>query len=205
MKAKKEQKEIAFEFQEIDLAEAQDAVLAGDGNYGSLKAGIIESIRKLEPGKALTFGLPKGEEVAEEARRGICMAVNASLKRGQIDWRVTYSSTKKLFIVVPRNASRAITKKPVKASLDSTRVGLDVEEFLTRCKNLLNYDFNVRNQKMRAARKAISVVGIKDLGFRPRDLAPFLGISESGVAFNSTAPGDSGKEEVAKLRASLKS
>src|SRR5690349_11077691 len=94
-------KEIGFHFQEIPLEEAVNAVIAGQGNYAELKAKLLDALPKLPPGKAFAFGLPGGDELDEEQRAPICMTLNSTLKKTNSPWRVSYSSVKKLFIVVP--------------------------------------------------------------------------------------------------------
>lgn len=100
---------LGFHFQEIPLEEAKNAVLAGDGDYGEVKAMLLQKVPELElrnaalaPKDRLTFafGLPKGE-VPEDQRRGICMAINKMLKKAGHQWKITYSSTKSLFISIP--------------------------------------------------------------------------------------------------------
>lgn len=98
----KNEKEVeGFHFQEIPREEAVNAVIAGDGNYSAIKEKLLETLPSLPPEKAFAFGLPNGKEVPEESRRGLCMSVNATLKKATVPWRVTYSSSKKLFICVP--------------------------------------------------------------------------------------------------------
>jgi hypothetical protein len=92
---------IGFDFKEVPLEEAQAFSMAGSGNYSDVKAFLLERIPKLAPDKALSFGLPNGKEIEESVRRGICMAVNATLRNSGLDWRITYSSVKKLFICIP--------------------------------------------------------------------------------------------------------
>lgn len=97
----KHQKEIVgFNFQVIPLEEAQALAAAGTGNYADLKAHILQQIPKLQPDEAFAFGMPKGE-VPEDQRRGICMAINSTLKKAKHAWRVTYSGSEKVFILCP--------------------------------------------------------------------------------------------------------
>lgn len=109
----KPQKEVvAFHFQEIPLDEAVNAVIAGDGNYAVVKAKLLEALPNLPEGKAFAFGLPNGKEVEEDKRRGICMALNGTLKKAKLPWRVTYSGVKKLFVCVPPTTPRNYNEKP---------------------------------------------------------------------------------------------
>ncbi len=83
-----------FDFQEIPLEEALNVVLAGDGSYSDVKQTLLEKLPTLPKDKAFAFGLPNGKEVPEDQRRGICMAINATLHRAKFDWRITYSGSK---------------------------------------------------------------------------------------------------------------
>lgn len=113
---KKNKKEIVgFEFQEIPLEEARNVVLAGDGNYSEVKERILTMLPEIEARnarggeqKAFAFGLGRGEEIQEDQRRGLCVAVNKALKKGKIDWHVTYSGSRKLFICVPEARKEAV-------------------------------------------------------------------------------------------------
>ncbi len=99
---------IGFQFQEIPLKEALTVILAGDGSYADVKQVLLEKLPLLPDNKAFAFGLPSGKEVPEDQRRGLCLAINATLKRAKFNWRITYSGVKKLFICVPRSAPRAV-------------------------------------------------------------------------------------------------
>src|SRR5436190_1778679 len=102
---------VGVHFQEIPLDEAINAVIAGDGNYAVVKSKLLEALPHLPVGKAFAFGLPNGKEVVEEHRRGICMALNMTLKKAKLPWRVTYSGVKKLFVCVPSSTPRTYTSK----------------------------------------------------------------------------------------------
>ncbi len=93
---------VGFQFQEIPRSEAEHAVLAGDGSYSEVKQILLEKLPALPQDKAFAFGLPNGKEVPEYQRRGICIAVNTTLNKAKVNWRITYSSSRKLFICVPR-------------------------------------------------------------------------------------------------------
>jgi len=119
MEKTKMPKEIAFEFQEIPLHEAINAVIAGDGNYTEVKERLLTILPEIErrnqeggDRKAFAFGLPNGKEVPEDQRRGLCMAINATLRKATVGWHLTYSSNRKLFICVPHSYNR----KPVRES-----------------------------------------------------------------------------------------
>lgn len=102
---------VGFDFQVIPLEDAKRLVLAGDGNYSELRSRILEEIPKLKPEDAFSFGLPNRQgELDEKVRRGICMTINSTLRKVGLSWKATYSSAKKLFLVVPRYA--LISQKP---------------------------------------------------------------------------------------------
>lgn len=103
---------VNFEFEEIPLDEAVNAVIAGAGNYAYIKAKLLEALPHLPEGKAFAFGSPGGQEVDEDQRRGICIAVNSTLKKAKLSWRVTYSGLKKLFVCVPSSTPRTYKKEP---------------------------------------------------------------------------------------------
>lgn len=110
MKKEKQKEVVGFDFQIIPLAEAQPLVLAGDGNYAELKAKILETLPSLQEDQAFTFGLPsKNGEVPEDQRRGICMALNHTLTRAGYNHYVTYTSIKKLFLVMPKNSKKSLS------------------------------------------------------------------------------------------------
>lgn len=93
-----------FYFQEIPLEEAMNVVLAGDGAYSEVKQTLLEKLPALPKDKAFAFGLENGKEVPEDQRRGLCMAINMTLKKARFDWRITYSESRKLFVCIPRSA-----------------------------------------------------------------------------------------------------
>ncbi len=77
---KKEKEIIGFEFQTIPLAEAQQAAMAGNGNYAELKDHLLGVLPNLKAEEAYAFGLKKGE-VAEDQRRAICTVLNSTIKK----------------------------------------------------------------------------------------------------------------------------
>lgn len=185
MVAKKEQKNIAFEFQEIDLAEAQDAVIAGDGNYAGVKVVILEMVRKLAPGKALAFGLPSGKEVDEESRRGICAAVNKTLKHGGLAWRVTYSGMKKLFILLPKDLKPS-KQLPGSTKIPSVGPGTDFESLLAQTEIIFNIPPGAMCQPrisnfLSSVRSCFVYFCKSKLFMKYRDMAKVLGLKESNL------------------------
>lgn len=104
--------EIGFKWQEIPLEQARNSILAGDGNYAGLKQHLLDKLPEINASnetlpphkqKTFAFGVPDGKpEVAEDQRRAICMVLNLTLKHADLEWKVTYSGTCKLFICVPK-------------------------------------------------------------------------------------------------------
>ena len=108
---KKEQEdEIGFEWQEISLEEARNSVLAGDGNYASVKQKLLDKLPALDGDKTIAFGLPGNKELDEKTRRGICVVLSNTLKKANLPWKVTYSGTQKLFICVPNALNLPISR-----------------------------------------------------------------------------------------------
>ena len=257
---------VGFSFQEIPLDEALNVVLAGDGNYSELKQTLLEKLPQLSPDKAFAFGLPNGKEVPEDNRRGLCMAINATLKRAKLNWRITYSGTKKIFVCVPRTSQKMqsqksetyvprskwnlnndekiiipLWKKGMSVKEIATQTGLNIERIKYLCYNVhprkslnekspekpteksngkmsapelvqlakmvLNYsgDFKGKGLETKIIRRAVSVIGLKDLGLSPKDLAPLVGITSDGVYFNANlATSNTGTSEISVLRKAVK-
>ncbi len=101
-KAMKSKEVVGFEFTEIPLTEAVNAVMAGSGLYSDLKENLLQKLPQLASDKAFAFGLPNGQEVPKDERRGICLAVNAALTKAKLNWKITYSGSRKVFICVPK-------------------------------------------------------------------------------------------------------
>lgn len=184
---------VGFHFQEIPLDEAVNAVIAGDGNYAVVKAKLLEALPSLPEGKAFAFGLPNGKEVEEKKRRGICMALNVTLKRAKLPWRVTYSGVKKLFVCVPPSTPRTYRKSDSPAKEESTAHGLSVQEIeRAACKvfdiapGLLrgqHLDHNVSK-----IRKAIIFLAVRRHGEEFENVRKHFGLSLSNVyGINSDA------------------
>lgn len=122
MTKKNAPEEIGFEFAEIKLEEAENLVAAGDGKYSSLVVLLSEKLRGLEESngglplserKSFAFGLPKGQELEEKARRGLCLAVNNRIQKLSVQWKVSYSGNKKLFVCTPlRSTDNAAKRGP---------------------------------------------------------------------------------------------
>lgn len=107
---------IGFNWTEISLDTARNAVLAGDGNYSDVKQNLLDKLPTLQPDKTVAFGLPKGKEVPEDQRRGLCAALNLTLSHANLPWKVTYSGTQKLFICVPREFKVSQTRGVYKSN-----------------------------------------------------------------------------------------
>ncbi len=188
---KQDKEVIGFAFQVIPRNEATALAAAGMGNYSDLKAKLLEEIPNLNPDEAFAFGLPKGE-ITEKQRRGICMALNATLRKTGTPWKVTYSGTRRLFIVYPLSAKQAPkTKvhsngKPTLddlVNLSSQLWGIDKADLL-----------NPKNRKhnIRTIRKAIQVVAVKRLGMKGIRVAEFFGLTKSAIYLNLKKPDNKG-------------
>jgi len=268
-KPSKEPSVVNFDFAEIPLEEAVNAVIAGDGNYALIKAKLLEALPHLPEGKAFAFGSPDGQELEEDQRRGICLAVNATLKKAKLPWRTTYSGVKKLFVCVPSSTPKTYQKKEshdeyvprskwnddgdeaivrelytdgmsVAKIAAKTKIAPDRVRYLCYQKfygqprkkfaassstngkstasppphpksaDLVNlakltfgYTGDFSDALGKKLRKAISIVGMRDMNLAPKELGPLVGISGGGVYFNAHSKGDFALEEVAKLRKAL--
>lgn len=107
----KEPKELGFTFQEIDLAEAQQIVSAGDGKYSDLIIHLSKKLPELdrsnvglaaEERKGFSFGLPGGAPLDEKEHKGITHSLNLRFSKMGLVWTVRYSQNKKMFICVPK-------------------------------------------------------------------------------------------------------
>lgn len=232
---KKEKEIVGFVFQEIPLGEARNAVIAGGGDYAELKAKLLETLPALATDKAFAFGLPNGREIDEGKRRGICLALNAALKRAKIRWYVTYSGMKKVFLCVPREPKFEKVQSSIVNSGDDDKIlklrksGMKPNEIAKELPDVplkhikyVAYQLFTKNKKTHdprtqafidiarhtfktsdftsvALRTAISRVGIKTLGLTGFSLAPYLGISKSGVLFNANKKTKTGLAEIEKL------
>lgn len=191
---------VGFDFQIIPLQEAQNLVMAGDGNYAELKAKILETLPNLQPDQAFAFGLPKGE-VPEDQRRGIVMALNATLNKAKYSWKVTYSGTRHLFVVVPKtgNQREPLTTKagnhqePVKPKgfgIPGKRKPVSPDE-QRRATEL----FKAAQEFLpgKGAIKLAAVVGL-ETGLSKHALGPVLGLKPDSVSYHYETRGIMSKE-----------
>lgn len=195
---------IQFSYQEVPLEEAVNAVMAGDGNYSGIKATLLEALPNLPEGKAFAFGLPNGKEVAEKERRGICMALNSTLRKASLPWCVKYSGIKKLFICVPPK-NRIKTFRP-KTEIPET--SKQMEALMLQTSKLFDIkpkDFKKGSKtiKGRCIRKAICIVAT-EMNIPMEIIASALGLTKNGVRFNATSKNPLAQEEAQRLRASLR-
>lgn len=103
---------LQFELKEIPLSILMPMIQAGSGNYSELKEELLTEIPKLEARNAangkepqgFSFALPGTEEVPETQRRGICLAINLTLRKAGLRWRSTYSNKARMFLVAPHMA-----------------------------------------------------------------------------------------------------
>ncbi len=198
----KEPKEIAFQFQEVALVEAQNIVAAGDGKYSDLLIMLTQKLPELDNAnrvldiserKGIAFGLPNGKEVDEKDRRGLCHVVNLRLNKAGIGWRISYSGNKKLFILVPRIERTAKTRGstnekadyiPVRKYQLKYKAKMNAESLVDLAKGVLNFhgEFD-RSLDSRVFRGAVAVVGQKDLHIVGSRLDAALGFKKGASNF----------------------
>lgn len=208
-----------FHFQEISLEEAQHAILVGSGNYASIKSALLSALSELdkknegkllEERKSLVFGMPK-KGMEKKDRVAICFVINRTLRASGLLWRVSYSSLKNLFICIPIDAEPMKRKyrkavhddendlTPKKYSSDESP-SLP-EQLVSTTAEIFDYQGDYKDQIGKRIRKAICVVGLNDLGLKPRELSGLVGIQPSSVYFNAKLASKSyGKEEIGLLR-----
>lgn len=179
----KDKETVGFHLQIIPLQDAQNLELLGNGNYAEMKEAILEKIPTLQPMESFVFGLPpNGKTQDKKEIKGIYMALNATLRKAELPWSIKYSFTKKLFFALP---IKLVPRKYTKASQASSGL-MDINKFMETAQKVLGPCNSVGNKhKLREWRTAICKVGINQLNIRPRELAPFIGIGRSGVAFNA--------------------
>jgi len=169
--------------------------LAGDGNYASLKATLLEKLPTLTPDKAFAFGMPGGKEVPEEQRRGIYQALNLTFKHADLPWRVTYSGTRKLFLCLPKEIVR-------KASLPGTIRGKynknvikppalpsnSMQKIIEAAETAFHADpGSIRNKtflNFRPIRKAIQFVAVNHYKIHKDEVGKAFGLKRGAVQFN---------------------
>jgi hypothetical protein len=208
MKHAKDKEIVGFNFTTIPLAEAKALAMAGMGNYADLKAKLLQTLPELNPNEAFAFGLPKGE-VPEEQRRGICMALNMTLKKAGHQWRVTYSGSKKLFICYPWEP-RVYTKKrgfhsPQQQPPAQSNGGVTLQQIVKAAGakwGLTQDDFTKRPvaTNIAAMRKGIQFVAVRDSKVKVEEVSKFFGISKAGVFYNLRKMNDKDKMRTTELR-----
>lgn len=177
---------VSFHFQQIPLEEAINAVMAGDGNYAVLKAKLLDVLPSLPEGKAFAFGLPEGKEIEEDQRRGICMALNKTLHKAKVPWRVTYSSFKKLFVCVPESTSRTYKSKSGKDESSSPPGTLSIEDIESAACKTFNISPNVLrgqtiDREASKIRKAVVYLAARRYGWKLGSVAKYYGLSTSSL------------------------
>lgn len=204
---------VGFNFQVIPLQSAVNLVLAGDGNYSELKATLLEKLPSLKDNEAFTFGLPDKTEVDEDTRRGICLALNHTMKRAGYNWRVTYASSSHLFVVVPSTKGVSLRRSYGVRSVPNETKGRrkklkDYESAIINLMETAKVIFKVnptdRKGPGKKARKAVCVIGVKDMNIPARFLAKALKLTTGGVKYNANHQ-EYGKEQIAELRRAIKS
>lgn len=210
----KQPKIIGFQFQEIPLHEAISLSLAGSGNYSDIKAMVIKTLPLLSPDKAFAFGIPGKNgsgniQISEDQRRGICAAVNHTLKKAHLSWKITYSNNKNLFVCVPSQiAQKQVVIKErspyKKHTYQDLGKGRELIQLATKVFNFSDWESKARNGV--PFRVAVCVVAVNDLQIRTAEIAPLLGLTYSGVYFNAKAKKIIPKNEkyIQQLRNALK-
>jgi len=201
---------VGFDFQVIPLNDAVNMVMAGDGNYSELKAKLLDTLPTLEAEQAFTFGLPNGKEVPEDQRRGICTALNICMRKAGHAWRATYSSSKRLFVVVPKGKiaivrgsykKRTPPTDPGNGKMEDGRAEREIESMVIEASRIFKVTPEQIQKGMgrgKAVRKAICAVAYAR-NVAPRIIAPHVGISEGGVKFNAKQNTKFAKTEIEKL------
>jgi len=207
-------KTVGFHFQVIPLQSAINLVLAGDGNYSDIKAALLEKLPALKDDEAFTFGLPDKKEIDEDTRRGICLALNSTMKRAGYNWRVAYSSSNHLFVVVPTGTkgvplrraygSRSVPNETKGRRKKASDYEATITNLMETAKSIFKVSPTDRKGPGKKARKAVCVVGMKDMSIPARFLAQALKLTPGGVKYNATHLGY-GADEVARLRRAIKS
>ncbi len=184
-----------FDFQIIPLAEARPMVLAGAGNYADLKAKILDILPTLEPDQAFTFGLPsKDDEIPEYQRRGICIAINSTLRKAGFSYAVTYTNTKRLFVLIPKESKAK--KKNDKIEIPNApptpiKTPADLVEFAR--------EFFKTQTFSKTQRKAVMTVGYTHLGMRLKDMQPVFKLTKGGIRFVVVETKIDATKEIEKL------
>lgn len=207
---KKSKEIVGFDFQVIPLKDAINMVVAGDGNYGELKAKLLDTLPTLESEQAFSFGLPNGKEVPEDQRRGICTALNVCMRKAGHAWRTTYSSSKRLFVVVPKGnlTGHALYKKripptdPGNGKMDDAQAQREMESMILEASRI----FKVTTEQIqkglgrgKAVRKAICRVAY-ERNISPRIIAAHVGLTDAGVKFNAKQSTKFATIEIEKLQ-----
>lgn len=135
----KEQKELGFNFQEIGLQEAKCLVGSGSGKYADILLRLIKKLPEIENAnrvlgegqkQTLVFGLPGKDALDEKARSSFVATVRKYLKTAGLNWTLSYSNGKRVFVCLPREGSvkaspRIPTAKPLE-SQDTNKQILDL-------------------------------------------------------------------------------
>lgn len=178
---------VGFQFQTISLDDARSMALVGGGAYADLKEEALARIKTQQPNESFAFGLPKGAKIDPKENKNIKISLNMTLQKAGLPWRVIYLESKKLFACIPA-AAPGMRKLPTKKHQESQ----PVEGGSDRLAHLLKVaadvfkpaDFSSATPGSRAARAAICVVGVKDLGISKHEISKAIGLSSGGVMYN---------------------
>lgn len=114
----KEPKELAFEFEEIGLQEAELLGQVGLGKYSDLTLMLVKKIPEYEAAnaglaaherKTLRFFLPGKVTLEEKVIKSLYQTVSKSLINQGLNWRVRYSVSTKAFVCVPGKSVTAVS------------------------------------------------------------------------------------------------
>jgi hypothetical protein len=189
---------IEFDFQVMPLNEAVRLTAAGGGKYEAVAVRLIEqipSLLKSDPPATLAFGLPGGKELGESERRGVSTSLSASLRKAGLLFRVTYSSSRKVFLAVPRK--NFVFPKPEKPSQHEAPIkGKPRKKFLVNGESaevlkwllpLTVKTFGPSSANLKKApgliRKAFAKVAHDNLRIPFIEIAPVLGLGKGGVKY----------------------
>ncbi len=204
---KREKKQIVgFDFQIIPLSEAKAMALAGDGNYSDLKAKLLDVLPTLEADQSFAFGLSKGE-VPEDQRRGICQALSLTLKRAGHNWRVSYNSGKRLFILIPFE-SKTYVKQKHSSKLPNAHTNGKFEQLIEHALKLwkiqpVQLTGRYLPYPIRSMRKAIQYLAVRKMHLNAKNVSKFFGTTKDAVYFNVNRMNDQDKVHLGQLKKSF--
>lgn len=199
---------VQFKLKVIPLEEARMLSYAGSGNYSEMKAELLYRIPRLKSDEAFSFNMPDESEKSESQRRGVCISLNTTFAHAKLRWRVTYSSTARCFVVLPKNDMHA---RPLMIA-KSAGVASKPKEFdraLEIASKLWGIGKSIlleKNGKHRYTpqRSALKYVARKDLNIRMKEIAKIYDCSHTSIFGSIRRIKPKGLFAVGQLRAALK-